>query len=135
MPTDQKVRVFGSLEARFEGVVISGCLQPPVDPHYLANDSRLAEDVTSCRMGDHGCSSCVRMRDALQVAPSDTWFRMRSPERAIRRAHRELRSAHRPHSTVATIAHRWGFTHLGRFATAHKTTYGQTPLQALRSAQ
>jgi AraC-like DNA-binding protein len=53
----------------------------------------------------------------------------------LRRAHRELLSAHPSHSTVATIAHRWGFTHLGRFATAHKTTYGQTPLQALRSAQ
>jgi transcriptional regulator GlxA family with amidase domain len=53
----------------------------------------------------------------------------------LRRAHRELLSAHPSHSTVATIAHRWGFIHLGRFATAHKTTYGQTPLQALRSAQ
>jgi hypothetical protein len=58
------------------------------------------------------------MRDALQVAPSDPWFRMRSPERAIRRAHRQLRSADRPHSTVGAIAHGWGFTHLGRFATA-----------------
>ena len=52
----------------------------------------------------------------------------------LRRAHRELLSSHPSHSTVATIAHRWGFTHLGRFATAHQTTYGQTPLQALRSA-
>jgi AraC-like DNA-binding protein len=52
----------------------------------------------------------------------------------LRRAHRDLRSADPSNCTVAAIAHRWGFTHLGRFATAHKTTYGQTPLQALRSA-
>jgi transcriptional regulator GlxA family with amidase domain len=53
----------------------------------------------------------------------------------LRRAHRDLRSADPSHSTVASIAHRWGFTHLGRFAAAHKTTYGQTPLQALRAAR
>jgi AraC-like DNA-binding protein len=51
----------------------------------------------------------------------------------LRRAHRDLRSADPTHNTVAAIAHRWGFTHLGRFAAAHQTTYGQTPLQALRA--
>ena len=49
-------------------------------------------------------------------------------------SHRDLRSADPFHSTVSAIAHRWGFTHLGRFAAAHKTMYGQTPLQALRAA-
>ncbi|HZA08976.1 AraC family transcriptional regulator [Mycobacterium sp.] len=53
----------------------------------------------------------------------------------LRRAHNELRSAHPSHTTVATIAHRWGFTHLGRFATAHKATFGETPQQALRAAR
>ena len=49
----------------------------------------------------------------------------------LRRAHSELRSAHPCHTTVAAVAHRWGFTHLGRFATAHKLMYGETPHQAL----
>jgi choline dehydrogenase-like flavoprotein len=52
----------------------------------------------------------------------------------LRRAHRDLRSANPSHSGVAAIAHRWGFTHLGRFAVAHKTMFGETPLQALRAA-
>jgi AraC-like DNA-binding protein len=52
----------------------------------------------------------------------------------LRRAHRDLRSADPSHSSVAAIAHRWGFIHLGRFAAAHKTMYGQTPLQVLRAA-
>jgi AraC-like DNA-binding protein len=52
----------------------------------------------------------------------------------LRRAHRDLRSADPAHSTVAAVAHRWGFTHLGRFAAAHKTMFGETPLQALRAA-
>jgi AraC-like DNA-binding protein len=53
----------------------------------------------------------------------------------LRRAHRDLRSADPAHSTVAAVAHRWGFTHLGRFAAAHKTMFGETPLQALRAAR
>jgi AraC-like DNA-binding protein len=53
----------------------------------------------------------------------------------LRRAHRDLRSAHPSHNTVASIAHRWGFTHLGSFAAAHKKMYGETPRQALRAAR
>jgi AraC-like DNA-binding protein len=53
----------------------------------------------------------------------------------LRRAHRDLRSAHPSYTTVASIAHRWGFTHLGSFAAAHKKMYGETPRQALRAAR
>jgi AraC-like DNA-binding protein len=53
----------------------------------------------------------------------------------LRRAHRDLRSADPSRSTVASIAHRWGFTHLGRFAAAHKAMYGETPMQAIRAAR
>jgi AraC-like DNA-binding protein len=52
----------------------------------------------------------------------------------LQRAHRDLRSADADHSTVASIAHRWGFTHLGRFAAAHKEMFGETPLHVLRAA-
>jgi AraC-like DNA-binding protein len=51
----------------------------------------------------------------------------------LRHAHRDLRSADPTHNTVAAIAHRWGFTNRSRFAAAHKTMYGETPLQALRA--
>jgi transcriptional regulator GlxA family with amidase domain len=52
----------------------------------------------------------------------------------LRRAHRDLLCADPYRSTVAATAHRWGFTHLGRFATAYKAMFGQTPLQTLRAA-
>jgi AraC-like DNA-binding protein len=52
----------------------------------------------------------------------------------LRHAHRDLRSGHPSHATVASIAHRWGFSHLGRFAAAHKAMFGQTPLHVLHSA-
>jgi AraC-like DNA-binding protein len=50
----------------------------------------------------------------------------------LRRAHRDLRSASASHATVASIARRWGFTHLGRFAAAHKAMFGETPLEVLQ---
>jgi AraC-like DNA-binding protein len=52
----------------------------------------------------------------------------------LRHAHSDLRAADPSHTTVAAVAHRWGFTHLGRFATAHKRMYGETPHEALRAA-
>ena len=53
----------------------------------------------------------------------------------LRRAHSDLLSAHPSDTTVAAIARRWGFAHLGRFARAHQEMYGETPYQALRAAR
>jgi len=52
----------------------------------------------------------------------------------LRHAHRDLRSANPTQVTVASIAHRWGFSHLGRFAAAHRAMFGEAPLQVLHSA-
>ena len=52
----------------------------------------------------------------------------------LRHSHRDLRSANPTQVTVASIAHRWGFSHLGRFAAAHRAMFGETPLQVLHSA-
>ncbi|MDT5327463.1 MAG: hypothetical protein QOF25_4615 [Mycobacterium sp.] len=52
----------------------------------------------------------------------------------LRHAHRDLHTGHPSQATVASIAHRWGFSHLGRFAAAHKAMFGETPLQVLHSA-
>src|ERR1700704_4059245 len=41
----------------------------------------------------------------------------------LRHAHRDPRSANPTQVTVASIAHRWGFSHLGRFAAAHKAMF------------
>ncbi|HEX4252502.1 MAG TPA: AraC family transcriptional regulator [Pseudonocardia sp.] len=51
----------------------------------------------------------------------------------LRCAHDELAAADRFGTSVSTIAHRWGFTHLGRFAAAHEARYGVSPSQTLRS--
>jgi AraC-like DNA-binding protein len=50
----------------------------------------------------------------------------------LRRAHEELRAADPFADSVAAVARRWGFAHLGRFAAAHEARFGQKPLRTLR---
>lgn len=62
-----------------------------------------------------------------------------SPTRYLRhvrldRAHEELRQADPDQTTVAEVAHRWGFTHLGRFAGSYRERYGVSPSQTLNAS-
>lgn len=50
----------------------------------------------------------------------------------LRRVHADLLGGHV--ETVAEAAHRWGFTHLGRFAAEYRRLYGVTPSHTLRCA-
>jgi AraC-like DNA-binding protein len=49
------------------------------------------------------------------------------------RAHEALRRADPMRMTVAAVAHRWGFAHLGRFASAYRSHFGESPSETLRS--
>jgi AraC-like DNA-binding protein len=50
------------------------------------------------------------------------------------RAHEQLRQAGPDQTTVADVAHRWGFAHLGRFAGSYRARYGVSPSQTLNAA-
>ena len=50
----------------------------------------------------------------------------------LARVHEALRQADPARITVATVAHRWGFAHLGRFASAYRARFGESPSQTLR---
>ena len=50
----------------------------------------------------------------------------------LTRAHETLRGADPTQVTVAAVAHRWGFAHLGRFASAYRTRFGRSPSETLR---
>lgn len=49
----------------------------------------------------------------------------------LARAHDELRVSSRGEATVASVASRWGFVHLGRFAAAYRRAYGVSPAETL----
>jgi AraC-like DNA-binding protein len=48
------------------------------------------------------------------------------------RAHESLRRADPAQVTVSAVAHRWGFAHLGRFASAYRLRFGEPPSDTLR---
>ncbi|MCT2279571.1 helix-turn-helix transcriptional regulator [Micromonospora chalcea] len=48
------------------------------------------------------------------------------------RAHEELRQADPDQTTVAAVAHRWGFAHLGRFASSYRVRHGESPSETLK---
>lgn len=52
----------------------------------------------------------------------------------LRGAHRTLLESDPSTVTVASVAYRWGFTNLGRFAAAHTARYREPPVQTLRRA-
>jgi AraC-like DNA-binding protein len=51
------------------------------------------------------------------------------------RARDALRRADPARMTVAAVAHRWGFAHLGRFASAYRSRFGESPSETLRSSR
>ncbi|WP_430788346.1 AraC family transcriptional regulator [Actinoplanes sp. G11-F43] len=52
----------------------------------------------------------------------------------LSRAHETLRRGDPARVTVAEVANRWGFAHLGRFASAYRRRFGESPSETLRSA-
>jgi AraC-like DNA-binding protein len=50
----------------------------------------------------------------------------------LSRAQEALRRADPLRVTVSAVAHRWGFAHLGRFASAYRARFGESPSETLR---
>lgn len=65
-------------------------------------------------------------RQHVGVSPMAYLRRLR-----LARAHADLRAAEPGDETVASVAHRWGFAHLGRFAAAYRAEYGRPPADTL----
>jgi transcriptional regulator GlxA family with amidase domain len=61
-------------------------------------------------------------RSHLDASPMEYLRQVR-----LRKAHHTLRESDPSEVTVASVAYRWGFTNLGRFAAAHAERYGETP--------
>jgi AraC-like DNA-binding protein len=56
-------------------------------------------------------------------------------ELRLERARRDL-LAGAPHElTVSSVAHRWGFAHLGRFSATYSAKFGESPSHTLRSGE
>ncbi|WP_458248217.1 AraC family transcriptional regulator [Streptomyces sp. MAI_2237] len=52
----------------------------------------------------------------------------------LQRVRGQLRASVPGTTTVADVAHQWGFAHLGRFARRYRERFGESPSQTLRTA-
>lgn len=78
--------------------------------------------------GHAGCSPRtlqVAFRRERGTTPMGALRRVR-----MARAHADLLAGDPLTTRVSEVAGRWGFFHLGRFAAAHRATYGMTPSEA-----
>ncbi|MEV4641623.1 AraC family transcriptional regulator [Actinoplanes sp. NPDC049548] len=91
----------------------------PERPFSVADLAQVAGvSVRSLQEGFRRYVGCAPMTYLLQVR--------------LARAHEALRREDPSRTTVAAVAHRWGFAHLGRFASAYRARFGVAPSETLR---
>ncbi|MFK3983842.1 AraC family transcriptional regulator [Micromonospora sp. NPDC050397] len=95
-------------------------------------DAHAAEPITLTDIADAAGVGARALQHAFArqhgTSPMDYLRRVR-----LERAHRQLQATDPTHGhTVASIARSWGFAHPGRFATAYREIYGQSPSRTLR---
>jgi AraC-like DNA-binding protein len=98
---------------------VDAMLTDPAHPFNVVELARLAE---------------VSVRSLQAIFHRHTGLTPMAYLRELRLAnvHEELRQARPDQTTVAAVAHRWGFGHLGRFAAAYRERYGVSPSVTLR---
>jgi AraC-like DNA-binding protein len=105
-------------------------------PRYVAAAVAMMEAVPERRLSADSLARHVNVstrllqagfREHLGTSPMQYLRQLR-----LRRVHEDLTTdpVHRP--TVAEVAHRWGFSHLGRFAQDYRARYGESPSETLR---
>ena len=116
----------------------SGALQGP-GPSILPRDVRRAIDFIQAHLGDP-----ITLTDIIAAArvPGRTLFKHfedhhgTSPARYLRQARldkvREVLQRAGEHESVAEIAMRLGFNHLGRFAVEYRRRFGERPSDTVR---
>jgi transcriptional regulator GlxA family with amidase domain len=110
---------------------VTGAPATPWRPRHVNRAITMmeADPAAICSLADLAHATKVSVR-TLQVG-----FRQHtgtSPMGYLRqlrlmRVHEDLLAADQRHHTVARIAHRHGFSHLGRFAAAYRAAYGCNP--------
>ncbi|MFB9877982.1 helix-turn-helix transcriptional regulator [Planobispora siamensis] len=115
-PTGPELR-----SARFETVRRAVAF---IDDHADA-DITLTDIAAAARVS--GRTLQYAFREHLGTTPMGYLRRVR-----LAAAHADLLAADPGHTTVAAVAARWGFFHLGRFAAAYRDAYGYQPSDTLR---
>ncbi|MEK6344765.1 MAG: helix-turn-helix transcriptional regulator, partial [Curtobacterium sp.] len=93
--------------------------------HEHAGDPITVADIArACGLSERGLQDLFRRR--LAVTPM-RYLR----EARLDRVHLEFTTRGRRILTVRDVAHRWQFTHLGRFASDYRARFGESPRETL----
>jgi AraC-like DNA-binding protein len=85
----------------------------------------VADIARACDVGVRGLQHGFQR--SMEISPTEYLRHVR-----LRYAHRDLLAADPTTTTVEAVAHRWGFTHRGRFAAQYRDRYGVQPAGTLR---
>ncbi len=108
----------------------------PVAPHAIraAIDIIEAEPHLPLTVSELAARSYVSVRSLQAGFRRHVGMSPMAYARQVRlhRAHQALLESDPSTTTVASVAYRWGFTNLGRFAATHAARYGEAPAVTLR---
>ncbi|WP_172828813.1 AraC family transcriptional regulator [Mycobacterium sp. 1164966.3] len=118
----------------YRATLVGGAIDPPPRAIRAAIDIIETEAHLPLTISALAARSYVSVRSLQQgfrahVGTTPTAYLR---EVRLRRAHQDLEASDPSVDTVASVAFRWGFANLGRFAAAHAARYGERPAITLR---
>ncbi|BBY11733.1 AraC family transcriptional regulator [Mycobacterium marseillense] len=111
------------------GTAPPGAIRAAID--IIESEAHLPTTVSSLAARSHVSVRSLQegFRSSLGMSPMAYLREVR-----LRHAHQALIESDPADVTVASVAYRWGFTNLGRFAAAHAERYGEIPSVTLNRA-
>ena len=106
-----------------------GTAQRALDLMHARPEHPWSSSELAAELGVSSRSLQAAIRKATGLTPTSILRDIR-----LDRAHDDLAQAEGSGATVAEIAQRWGFAHLGRFAGRYRTRFGLHPSDTLRSS-
>jgi len=123
--------VAGAIEPRSVGDVRPGAVRRAIA--YI--EDAAAEDIRIADIADAARLSARALQEAFRRHVGTTPMAYLRSVR-LARAHTDLRQAAVGEGvTVASVAHRWGFGNLGRFAAEYRREFGRSPSEVLRTSR
>lgn len=117
-------------------------MEPTIEDRHDATPVALHRAMSFIDDNAHRDVALSDIASAIYVTPRTLQYMFRkhhdcTPMEYLRRVRlhyvrRDLTGATRGETTVAQIARRWGFGHLGRFAVYYREQYGESPHETLR---
>lgn len=96
---------------------------------YIEDNAHMALTVSEIASRCHVSTRTLQLAFQRHLGMSPMAYARRV---RLRKVHDDLKVSDPRSVTVASVAHKWGFTHLGRLAAEYRSCYGRLPVETLR---